>query len=90
MSYKVISDAKRTKREEAIEEAAAVTTRELSKDERNIVSSSGTYCASAFPSFLSLRYYSLSDCSSHQGRSMDVYPCRDRIHQVRYPSSRRD
>lgn len=52
MSHKVISDAKRIKREEAIRDAAVVTTRELSKDERNIVSSSGTYCASAFPLFL--------------------------------------
>jgi hypothetical protein len=43
MSYKAVVNAKRTKREEAIREAAALTTRELSQEEQRITSSGGTF-----------------------------------------------
>ena len=43
MSYKVVIDAKRTKREEEIRETAALTTRDPSKEEQRITSSSGTF-----------------------------------------------
>ena len=43
MSYKVVVNAKRTKREETIgETVAALTTRELTQAELRITSSSGT------------------------------------------------
>jgi len=43
MSYKVVVNAKRTKREESIRETVALTTKELSQDEQRITSSSGTF-----------------------------------------------
>lgn len=43
MSYKAIVNAKRAKRDEAIRETAALTTRELSQEEQRIASSSGTF-----------------------------------------------
>ena len=43
MPYRIVVDAKRTQREEAISEAAAFTTRELSIEDRRIVSSSGAF-----------------------------------------------
>jgi len=43
MSYKVVVDAKQARREEAIREAVALTTRELSQEEKRIASSSGTF-----------------------------------------------
>jgi len=42
MSYKDAVTAKRSKREEAIRETAALITRELSREEQRITSSSGT------------------------------------------------
>jgi len=43
MSYKVVVNAKRARREEAIKETAALTTREPSQEEKRIASSSGTF-----------------------------------------------
>ena len=43
MPYRIVVDAKRTQREEAISGAAAFTTRELSIEDRRIVSSSGAF-----------------------------------------------
>ena len=43
MSYKLVVNAKRAKREEAIKKTVALTTRELSQEERRIASSSGTF-----------------------------------------------
>ncbi|KAF9642131.1 hypothetical protein BDM02DRAFT_3133305, partial [Thelephora ganbajun] len=43
MSYRVIVNAKRAKREEAIRETAALTTRELSEEEQRITSSCSTF-----------------------------------------------
>jgi len=42
MSYQVVVNAERAKREEAIRETAALITGELSQEERRIASSSGT------------------------------------------------
>ena len=42
MSFKSVVDAKRAKREEAIREAAALVSKELSDEDRRIVSSNGT------------------------------------------------
>lgn len=50
MSYKRVVEAKRTKREDAIRETAALTTRELTKEDHRIVSSSGTCNSSIIPS----------------------------------------
>ena len=41
MSFKSVVDAKRAKREEAIREAAALVSKELSDEDRRIVSSNG-------------------------------------------------
>ena len=43
MSYKAVATAKRRKREEAIKEIAALTTRELTQEEQGIISSSGKF-----------------------------------------------
>ena len=43
MSYKTVVNAKRKKREEAITEIAALTTRELTQEEQGITSSSGEF-----------------------------------------------
>jgi hypothetical protein len=85
MSYKVVVNAKRAKREEAIREAAALTTRELSPEEQGITSSSGKPCLSGLSS-LFLRRRSEPNCSGNQGGPMDVYPGRDRVHQVGHTS----
>ena len=50
MSYKVVVGAKRAKREEAIRDTVALTTRELSKEEQRITSSSGTFHLGGPPS----------------------------------------
>lgn len=81
MSYKRVVNAKRTKREEAIEEAVALTTRELSKEDQRIVSLSGT-CNLCRSRLLSSCYSSVPDCSSNQAGAMDVHSSRDRVHQV--------
>jgi len=52
MSYKAVVNAKRTKREEAIKETVALTTRELSQEEGRIASSSGTFYLSQSSQFV--------------------------------------
>lgn len=42
MSYKRVVDSKRARREEAIREAVALTSRELTKEDQRVVSSSGS------------------------------------------------
>jgi hypothetical protein len=43
MSYKTVVNAKRAKREEAINKTAALITRELSEEEKRVTSSSGMF-----------------------------------------------
>lgn len=50
MSNKVVVNAKRAKREEEIRDTVALTTKELSKEEQRITSSSGTCYLESLPS----------------------------------------